>query len=135
MRAKIIAAICGLLLAGFLVAAGPAASVDPLGTATARNQVLHRGCHSYPFKYRVSPPPYTSTWSAEIFLIGPSGRKVASAAFLSPADPTTGKSAWRLCRAALVAGKYKMRMRVTVIDIYDLDTSWVKPTTFRLTRR
>ena len=106
-----------------------------MGTATARDQVLHEGCHRYPFTYRVTPPRYTSTWSAEIDLIGPRGGKVGSAYFLSPADPTTGKSAWHMCRASMIPGRYTMRMKVTFIDIYDLHTTRVKPTTFRISRR
>jgi hypothetical protein len=135
MRRTVITALCGLLFSGFLAAAGPAVAAEPLGTASARNQVAHQGCHRYPFSYRVNPPPYTSTWSTEIFLIGPRGGKVGSAYFLSAADPASGKSAWGLCRSAMVPGKYTMRMKVTTIDIYDVHTSWVQPTTFRISRR
>ncbi|MDQ4054898.1 MAG: hypothetical protein M3237_19695 [Actinomycetota bacterium] len=135
MRPKSTAAVCALLLSGSLVAAGPAAPSDPMGTATARHQVLQRGCHAYPFSYRVSPPPTTTTWAAEVFLIGPHARKLGSKQFVSPADPATGKSTWRLCRAAVVPGRYTMRMKVTLIDNYDHHISWVKPTTFRLSRR
>jgi hypothetical protein len=135
MRRTLLAAICGLVLAWPLASAGPVAASDPLGTATARDQVLHDGCHAYPFTYRVSPPVHTSTWSTEIFLIGPRGGKVGSAAFLSPADPEKGRSSFRMCRASMIPGRYTIRMKVTYIDIYDLVTSTVKPTTFRITRR
>lgn len=136
MRHKMIAAVCALLLSGFLVTAGsPASASDPLGSTSARNQVLHKGCHGYAYSYRVTPPPYTSTWSAEIFLIGPRGGKVGSTYLLSPADPASGKRVWRLCRSTTIPGKYTMRMKVTSIDIYDLHTSWVQPTTFRISRR
>ena len=135
MRRTVIAALCGLLFAGLLVVGGPASGVDSLGTATARDQVIHKGCHAYPYSYRVTPPPYTSTWVAEIFLIGPSGGKVGSAAYMSPADGLTGKGAWRMCRRAMTPGKYTMRMKVTHIEIYDVHTAWVKPTTFRISRR
>jgi hypothetical protein len=133
MRRTLLAAICGLVLAWPL--AGSAAATDPLGTATARDQVLRPGCHAYPFTYRVTPPAHTTTWSAEMFLIGPRGGKVGSAAFLSPADATRGKSSFRMCRASIIPGKYTIRMKVTYIDVYDLVTSTVKPTTFRITRR
>jgi hypothetical protein len=136
MRRKLIAALCGLLMAAPLAAAGPAATAyEPLGSTSARNQVLHKGCHRYPFTYRVNPPAHTSVWSTEINLIGPRGGKVGSAYFVSPADPATGRSAWRMCRASLVPGKYTMKMKVTLIDGYDLSTTWVKPTTFRISRR
>jgi hypothetical protein len=135
MRRTLMAALGGLLMAWTLVGAAPAGAADPLGTATARNQVLRPGCYAYPFTYRVTPPRYTTTWSAEIFLIGPRGGKVGSAAFLSPADARSGTSAWRLCRASTIAGKYTMRMKVTFIDSYDLHTASVRPTTFRLSRR
>ena len=127
--------LSSLLLAWPLVAAAPAQSAEPVGVATARNQVLRQGCHAYPFTYRVNPPPYTSTWSAEVLLIGPRGGKLGSAYFLSPADTTTGKWSWRLCRTSLVPGTYTMKMRVTSIDIYDLTTSATTATTFRITRR
>jgi hypothetical protein len=129
------AILCSLLLAWPLAAAGPAGTAEPLGVASARNQVLREGCHSYPFTYRVNPPLHTTSWSAEIFLIGPRGGKVGSAAFLSPADATTGKSTWRMCRSSMVAGTYTMRMKVTIVDVYDLLTTSVKPTTFRISRR
>lgn len=136
MRRKVIAALCGLLMSGSLVAAGTAAAApDPLGGTSARNQVVHKGCHRYPFTYRVTPPPSTDVWSTEVFLKGPRGANVGSAFFLSPADPTSGRSAWRLCRAAMVPGKYTMKMKVTFIDGYDLSTTWVKPTRFRISRR
>jgi hypothetical protein len=135
MRLNVTAALCGLLLSGFLVAAAPASvASDSLGTTTASNQVLHSGCHGYSYSYRITPPPNTSTWSADLFLIGPKGGKLGSAYLLSPADPASGKRAWRLCRAAIVPGKYTIRMRVTSIDIYDLTTTWVEPTTFRISR-
>jgi hypothetical protein len=135
MRRTLLAAICGLVLGWPLVAAGPVAASDPLGTVSAHNQVLKNGCHGYPFSYRVTPPPHTTTWSAEMFLIGPRGGKVGSAAFLSPADPTKGRSVFRMCRASMIPGKYTIRMKVTYIDIYDVHTETVKPTTFRITRR
>lgn len=135
MRRKLLATICGLMLAWPLAAAGPVVAADPLGTAFARNQLLRHGCHEYPFSYRVNPPARTTTWSAEVFLIGPRGNKLGSAYFLSPADAERGKSAWRLCRPSITSGKYKMKMKVTFIDTYDTVTARVKPTTFRLKRR
>ncbi len=135
MRLKVIAALCGLLLSGFLVTAGPAtAASDSLGITRAPDQVLHAGCHGYSYTYRITPPANTSTWSADLFLIGPKGGKVGSAYLLSPADPASGKRVWRLCRASIVPGKYTIKMRVTSIDIYDLTTTWVQPTTFRISR-
>ncbi len=123
------------MLALSLAAAGPIAAAEPLGTTSARNQVLHQGCHDYPFTYRVNPPRDTTTWSAEIFLIGPGGVNLASAYLLSPEDPTRGKLAWRLCRASITPGRYTMRMKVTLINIYDVVTARVKPTTFRIRHR
>ncbi len=136
MRAKLLATVGGLMLVlSLATAAGPTAAAETLGSTSARNQVLHQGCHKYPFSYRVNPPRETTTWSAEIFLIGPRGNGLASAYLLSPEDATRGKLAWRLCRASITPGKYKMRMKVTFIDTYDVDTARVKPTTFRLKRR
>ena len=136
MRRTLTAALCGLLMAWPLLTATPAGAAEPLGSATARDQTLRAGCHAYSFSYRVTPPRHTTTWSAEIFLIGPRGGKVGSAYFLSPADPARGTSGWRMCRSSIVAGKYTMRMKVTyIIDFYDSYTATVKPTTFRITRR
>ena len=135
MRRTLLAAICGLVLALPLIGSAPATAADSLGTATARDQVLKPGCHAYPFKYRVTPPPHTTTWLSEISVFGPGGRKVAAAAFLSPADPTSGKSAFKMCRTTIVPGTYTIRMKLTFIDIYDVHITKAKPTKFRLTRR
>ena len=134
MRRTLMAMLGALLVASPLAAIGPAGAGEPLGVTAARNQVLRQGCHGYAYTYRVTPPPYTSTWSAEILLIGPRGGKVGSTYLLSPSDPASGKRVWRLCRSTAIPGKYTMRMKVTSIDIYDLHTSWVQPTTFRISR-
>ena len=135
MRRTLLAAICGLVLASPLAVAGPVAAAEPLGVATARDQVLRPGCHAYPFKYQVNPPAYTTTWLSEITVIGPSGRKVAAAAFLSGADPTSGKSAFKMCRTSIVPGTYTIKTKLTFIDIYDVQMATGKSTKFRLTRR
>jgi hypothetical protein len=135
MRRMLMAVVGALLMVWPLAAGTPAVGADPLGVTRARNQVLHPGCHGYAYSYKITPPAYTSTWSAEIFLTGPKGARVGSVYLLSPADPASGKRVWRMCRASIIPGKYTMKMRVTTIDIYDLQTTWVQPTTFRISRR
>lgn len=134
MRGRLLAMLCGLLLAlSLTVSPSAQAAAEPLGAVSARDQKVHSGCHHYRFRYRVSVP--TDLWSAEVFLRAPRGGKVGSAFFISGADPTVGRSVWRLCRRAMVPGRYTMRMKVSYIDGYDLRTDWVKPSRFRITRR
>jgi hypothetical protein len=134
MRRTLMAALCALVMASPLATAAPAqASHEAWGSASARDQRMHRGCHEYPYHYRVTTPP--GHWSTEIFLIGPRGGRVGSAYYVTGSDPATGAGAWRLCRPSLVLGRFTMRMKVSYIDGYDLRTAWAEPSHFRITRR
>ena len=110
-----------------------AGAYRPWGHTAAKNQVLKRSCAHYPYRYRVTAP--SDEWAAEVFLVGPRGGGIASAAFDSRADPDRGRAGWRLCRASLIAGRYKMRMKITWLRGYEKHEGWVKPSSFRLRRR
>ncbi len=95
--------------------------------------MIKRSCHYYPYRYVVDPP--TDQWAAEIFLVGPRGGGIASAAIDSASDRARGKRFWRLCRASVISGRYKMRMKITWQRGFDRHEGWVKPSHFRLRRR
>ena len=133
LRRIIVGTTAGLLLAaGSLV---PATSVDyvPWGRTAAIDQLLKPGCRHYHYRFRVNPP--TDNWAAETFLIGPKGGKISSGALLAPSDPSPGRATFRLCRPSIIAGKYKIRMKITYKDGYDKYEAFVKPSYFRLMRR
>lgn len=131
---RTLVAVGALLMAGLLVDAEPAhADYVAWGSVHARNQKLRPGCHGYAYTYRVHPP--TDNWSAELFLVGPRGGKVGSATYVFNTDPAAARAVWRLCRARIVAGRYKIRMKVSYVDGYDLVEGWVAPMYFRLSRR
>jgi hypothetical protein len=134
LRRAIAGSSAGLLLAGLLVSAAPAsARHQPWGSTSAENQKLRKGCRYYPYTYRVTPP--VDDWVAELFLVGPRGGRVASAAFDRFSDPAVGRARWRICRPSVVPGRFKIKMKVTYLDGYDLHEGWVAPSYFRLSRR
>ena len=55
---------------------------------------------------------------------------MSSGALLADSDPSPGKAKFRLCRPSLVAGKYKIRMKITYKDGYDNYEGYVKPSYF-----
>ena len=133
LRRIIVGTCAGLLLAaGSLV---PATSVDyvPWGRTAAVDQLLKPGCRHYHYRYRINPPK--NDWAAELFLVGPRGGNISSAAFATGSDPAVGRETWRLCRASIVPGRYKIRMKITWRDHYDKYQGWVKPSYFRLQRQ
>lgn len=137
LRRAIASSSAALLLAGLLVSTAgttPAgAAYQSWGSTSAEHQKLRRGCRHYPYSYRVHPP--VDDWAAELFLVGPHGGKVASAAFDRYSDPAVGRARWRICRASVAAGRFTIKMKVTYVDGYDLHEGWVHPSYFRLTRR
>lgn len=136
MMSRVIAgATSGLLMSTGLVAgsASTAGAYQPWGSTTAKNQVVKRSCHYYPYRYRIQAP--TDEWSAEIFLVGPKGGGIASAALDAASDRARGKRFWRLCRASVISGRHTMRMKITWLRGYEKHEGWVKPSHFRLRRR
>ena len=133
LRRIIVGTCAGLLLsAGSLV---PATGVDyvPGGRTAAIDQLLKPGCRHYHYRFRIDPP--TDNWAAELFLVGPKGLGLGTAAYQGPQDPGLGRAAFRLCRSSITAGKYTIRMKITYKDGYDKYEGWVKPSHFRLLRR
>lgn len=124
------------LLSSLLVVATPASSeareFKPWGTATSKNHVLKRGCHTYAYRYRIKPP--TEFWSAEIFLMDPRGLGMASGLLDSAVDRKRGTKKFEICRASARYGTYKLRMKVTFNRDREVIDGFVKPTRFRFTR-
>lgn len=114
-------------------AAGEPGKPATWGSTKAPNQVLKRGCASYRYRYVVTAP--TDQWAAELFLTGPGGRALAGPAFDAGANRPRAKAFFRLCAASLRPGRYKIRMKITYQDGYDQFAGFVRPSTFRLTRR
>ena len=104
----------------------------PWGSTHAPDRVLRRGCHDYRYTYTVNPP--TDDWAAELFLIDPVGRRIASGAIDVDSDPDHGVNVFRFCRPSTSPGRFKIRMKVTYLDGYDLSDGYVKPSYFRLRR-
>jgi hypothetical protein len=134
LRRVIAGTSAGLLLAVGLVGPSTAqAEFEPWGSTSAPDQFLKPSCASYAYHYRIDPP--IDDWAAELFLSGPNGVKIASAALDIDSDAAAGKLHWRLCRASLKPGRYKIRMRVTWLDGYEKHEGYVKPSYFRLRQR
>jgi hypothetical protein len=133
LRRLIAGSSSGLLLAAGLVGSS-AGAYEPWGSTRAADQVLKSSCAYYHYRYVIDPP--TDDWAAEIFLVGPKGGPIASAALDVNSDPATGKEHFRLCRPSITPGRYKIRMKITyLVDGYDKFEGFVKPSYFRLTRR
>jgi len=114
-------------------AVGAAAKYKPWGKATGKTQKLRPGCHRYTFNYVVKAP--TNQWAAEIILVNPNKRALASFAIDSGYDKARGKLKTTICRYSTVYGKHKLKMKVTWNRNRELHDGWVKPTTFRLKRK
>lgn len=132
-----LALTAGLLVAGGAPTAQAATGVPgkpaTWGSTKAPNQVLRRGCAPYRYRYTVTAP--TDEWAAEIFLVGPRGKGIASAAFDAGANRARSKAVFRLCAPSLRVGRYTIRMKITWQDGFDQSAGFVRPSTFRLTRR
>jgi len=133
LRTLIASAGTGLLITAGTLAPAPSIADEPWGGTSAADQLLKPGCRHYHYRFRVNPP--TDNWAAETFLIGPKGGKISSGALLAPSDPSPGRATFRLCRPSIIAGKYKIRMKITYKDGYDKYEAFVKPSYFRLMRR
>jgi hypothetical protein len=133
VRRLIAGTSAGLMLAAGLVGSSAEAAYQPWGGTHAADQVLKSSCASYHYRYRIDPP--TDDWAAEIFLSGPKGGPIASAALDVKSDPAVGKEHWRLCRPSITPGRYKIRMKITYLRGYEKHEGFVKPSYFRLVRR
>ncbi len=121
-----------------LLVVGPTGSAEardfkPWGKAVSKNHVLKRGCHDYAYRYKVKPP--TKQWSAEIFFVTPNGTGLAHRAFDSAANPAKDRVKLTVCSPSTDYGKHKIKMKITYTRGDAMVVGWVKPTTFRFTRR
>ncbi len=140
-RSRVLAgSTVGLMLAGGLVAATPVTTADAApryhkwGFVKSRNHVLRPGCHRYTYRYKIDPPKPRDSYAGEIFLIGPGGVNLASAAKISPYSPPRAKAKFKLCAPSVRYGRHRLRMKVTYKVGYNKFESWVRPTTFRFVR-
>jgi hypothetical protein len=125
-----------LLLAGLAVAsptATPTAGADykPYGRAMAPDQTLKRGCRNYKLSWVLKPP--SDEWSAIITVYTPKGRKAAGILLDANApDPLRGSRWFKLCRASVIPGRYKVGMLVIWNEGRDRFQAPVAPTYFRM---
>jgi hypothetical protein len=129
----------GVLSVPAPAAAGPAeratVGYEPTwGSTRAPDQALRRGCRNYRFAYRVTPPG--PEWTAEVRVVSPRGRAVASRTFLSESDPAAAVRRFRVCRPTVAPGRFTLEMLVTSYEdrFDDGSAAHVKPSHFRLRR-
>lgn len=103
MRRLIPYAAVLLLLPIALLAPSPARAAS-LGSASAADAVLYRGCHHHTYRYDLRVP--TQSWYLTVTLVGPRGRTIQTA---HPyAGPPTGTGFFQLCDD-LRPGTYTIR--------------------------
>jgi hypothetical protein len=113
------------LLANSAVAAG-----TYWGSTGAPDRVLRPGCHNYGYHYKVRP--HGHDWSAETFLVDPTGEGLASGALDPDSDPRRGRSHFRICRPSTQAGRFTIRMKVSIYNGPNPRQHWVKRSYFHL---
>jgi hypothetical protein len=106
-----------------------AAPAHDWGSVGAPDRTLKPGCAGYNYHYKLTPP--SGDWMLETFLLDPNKLRVASGFFVSPKDPRTNKSKFRICGLNTVPGTFTIRSKVTVSNP-DARVRWLAPTTFRL---
>ena len=135
---RVLTAVLGLvsmsLLSTLALTTLPADAVaqKSWGTTGAPDRTLKKGCGSYNYHYRLTPPP--GDWSVETFLVDPDKKRVASGFFLSPVDPLKGQSSFAFCSINTHPGTFTIKARMTVSNPYP-KIRWLKPSTFRLRHR
>ena len=108
-RALLGVLVLALLLGGALVGT-PAQATSSYGSVTGINGVLYDDCLSYPYRYDVSVPSGSASWSLSTTLIGPGGRAVDSDYV---PEPNSGSSTFGLlCPSARGYGRYTIRATV-----------------------
>ncbi|QIK76052.1 hypothetical protein [Nocardioides piscis] len=102
------------------------------GRTYASDRVLRRGCRTYRFSYEVDVP--SRDWELTTWIVDRRGKGVASH-FFGPGLPKADTASFKLCRAATVPGKFRIRAR---LFWYDEPTTPIKVdvpvTRFRLAR-
>ena len=101
------------------------------GHTKAPNGKLRKGCHNYPYRYRLTLP--SNDWTLETFLRDRTGDGIASGAFASQSDPAAKRSHFRFCHYEARAGRFTIRALVHWYDDMGNDHHvWLEPSHFRL---
>jgi hypothetical protein len=112
----------------------PAASTQPSGQLSMRNQVLHKGCSPYSYDYSITVPA-GDQWDLETFLTDKHGTSQGSDVILSGADPTTGTKHMTICRPSSPAGRFTLHGTLYTSNGVDPTTTTVlAPVTVKLTK-
>jgi hypothetical protein len=132
IRAVVIATLLGTLLV-----LGPAPSAQahqPVhpewGHLKGHNGVLRTGCHTYHYRYWITPPD--GLWAIETFITGPGLKHLAAGAFLDGYDPEHGRGKFILCSPTTHPGRFKIRARLSVQDGQNYVEGWLPPAHFHL---
>jgi hypothetical protein len=136
-RGLALALVAGLLVIGFGVST-PAGAVEAepethpeWGTTLAQDGRLRRGCRTYHYGYRITPPK--GDWQFETFVVGPGRVAIASNTFQIAMDPLQDdRVPYRICRASTRAGVFKIRAKLSTLVGDELTEGWLPVTRFRL---
>ena len=139
-RALVALLVALWLVPGLLPGPGPVPAADAVtyhkwGRAAAPDQRLRSGCHDYRYHYRIKVP--SNEWNAEVFLVNRKHVALGTQNFETPDDGKRGHATFRVCRQSTVAGRHKLKMRVSWYENDPERTvhrGWVRPTYFRLYR-
>jgi hypothetical protein len=119
---------------------GPPADAPPssrdrsdFGRTSAPDGRLRRGCHNYPYRYRVTAP--SDDWLLETFLRDPTGETIASGIFSSDSDPRAQRTRFRFCRYNTRPGRFKIRALLHWYEPFGAEHRiWLEPSRFTLRR-
>jgi len=135
-RGAALAVIASLLVLGFGLSS-PVSAVEAdethpeWGTTLAHDGRLRRGCRTYHYGYRISPPK--GDWQFETFVVGPGRVAIASNTFQIAMDPLADdRVPYRICRASTRAGVFKIRAKLSTLEGDELTEGWLPVTRFRL---
>ena len=118
--------------AGLFTARADAKEVQPeLGSTSAKNGILKRGCRNYRFSYAINPPD-AGNWALETFITGPRGKALASDGFMEGFDQTSGSDTYRICRVTTRPGTFKIKAKLSTVEGNDTFEAWLPVTRFRL---
>jgi hypothetical protein len=136
-RGVALALVSSLLVLGFgLSSPAGAAETAPethpeWGATFAQNGVLRRGCRTYYYGYKLTPPK--GDWQFETFVVGPGGVAIASNTFQINMDPLIdNKVPYRICKPSTRAGRFKIRSKLSTLVGEELTEGWLPVTRFRL---
>lgn len=103
------------------------------GATFAKNGVLRRGCRTYHYGYKITPPK--GDWQFETFIVGPGGVAIASNTFQINMDVLADdKVPYRICKPSTRPGVFKIRGKLSSLNDDELTEGWLPVTKFRLRR-